>query len=117
MTKPILSYPKASAVSTGIFFLGLAANAYYDAWWPYIMLTIGLSLALRQFLVKKFYDAFISLLIFIGIFITVHFNLTLLPVIFIIAGLYILFKAMQNEPETIEDEDDETQKELEERKK
>lgn len=114
MTKPFVSIPKATSIASGIFLLGLAVIAYYDQWWPYIMLPIGISLAIRQSLLKNFYDALISLFIFIGIFVTVYYNLSWLPVLFVVAGLYVLFKALQTEPETTVDEDDEIQKEIEE---
>ena len=114
MAKPFVSIPKATSISTGIFLLGLAVIAYYDEWWPFIMLPIGISLALRQVLLKKFYDALISLIVFVGIFVTFYYNLSWLPVLFVIAGLYVLFCALQTEPETVVDEDEEIQKVIEE---
>lgn len=78
------------------------------------MLAIGLSLAVRQILVRKIYDAIISLIIFGGIFITVFYQLSWLPVLFVVAGLYVLFRAAQGGPEDEVEEEEETQVEIEE---
>ena len=118
MSKPFVSLPKATQISTGLLLLGLAIIAYFDAWWPQIMLVIGVSLAVRQILVKKIYDGILSLVIFGGIFATLFYHLPYLPVIFVIAGLYLLFKAASSRgPETEEEEEEETAKEMEEKDK
>jgi predicted membrane protein len=114
MKKPFVSIQKASSISGGLFLLALGLLAYFETWWPHIMLAIGFALAVRQILVKKFYDAILSIFIFGGIFVTVYYHLSWLPVIFVIAGLFVLFRAAQSEPETLEEEEEETQIEIEE---
>ncbi len=114
MTKPFVSLPKANRFGAGIFLLSLAALAGFDFWWPGIMLAIGLALVVRQALLNQWYDAFLSLVIFGGVFVTVWYKLSWTPVLFVLGGLYLLFKAfLHEEPPEIEEEE-EIQKELEE---
>ena len=59
------------------------------------MLTIGIPLALRQYLLGKRFDMIISLIVFIGAFVTVQFNIRwdiVLPVLFTLGGIYVFFK-------------------------
>lgn len=88
-----LSKRRAKALSLSLFFLGLAILALIDQWWPGIMLVIGIPLALRQFLLGRYYDMLISLIIFIGSFVVAGFQVSwkvLLPALFIIGALWIL---------------------------
>ncbi len=114
MSKPFISSPRATSIATGLLLIGLAPIAYYDQWWPYIMINIGAALAIRQFLLKKIYDGFISLIVFGGIFATFYFNLSWLPVLFVVAGIYVLFKASQGDTESLIEDEEEIQKEIEE---
>lgn len=115
--KPILSPKKSDSLSAGIFLLCLAVLAYYDAWWPGILAAFGLALMVRQFFLGKFYDAFITFLVFGGLYFTLLYNLSWLPVIFVVAGLYLIFRAMTtaDQPESEEEEEEDIQKELEDR--
>lgn len=114
MKKPFLSRPRATSIASGVFFLALAVIAYIDFWWPGIMIPIGLGLIVRQVLIRKFYDALISLIVFGGIFFTVFYNLPWLPVLFIIAGIYLIFRAViDTTVDDEEEEEEEIQKELE----
>ena len=59
------------------------------------MLVIGIPLALRQLLLKKAYDAIITLAIFIGGFISGQFSSSwdiILPIMFVLGGIYIFFR-------------------------
>jgi predicted membrane protein len=115
MSKPIWSKKKSDNVSAGVFLIALGVLAYLQAWWPGIIAAIGAALVVRQAFLGKIYDAFISLVVFGGIFFTIYYNLSWLPVLFVIAGLYLLFKAFLNEPsDDLEEEEEEVQKEIEE---
>lgn len=121
MLHPITSKKKAQALSTALFLLGLAVVAVTETWWPGIMLAVGLPLALRQYLLGRTYDMCISLLVFLGTFITVEFDITwrvFLPILFTIGAIYVLcreFMAPDDEDEAEKDED--IQHEIEEEKK
>lgn len=95
MAKPLIAKNKANALSTALFLIGLAIIFLIDSWWPGIMLAIGIPLALKQFLQGRFHDAAISLFVFVGFFIIAQFNISwkiLIPILFIMAAVYILCK-------------------------
>jgi len=94
MVQPILSKRKAEAISNGAFLIGLGILFYTNAWWPGILLVIWAALAIRQFFSGRLYDLFISSFILIGLFIISLFKFDwaiLMPVLFIIGGIYIIF--------------------------
>src|SRR3972149_298541 len=91
----IVSRKRAKSISVALFLVGLAIVTYLQAWWPGIMLAIGIPLALRQYLLGRHYDMGVSLFVFIGVFVTVQFNISwevLLPVLFALGGIYVLFR-------------------------
>lgn len=118
---PITSRKKAHTVSTALFLLGLAWVCLSENWWPGIMLAIGLPLALRQYLLGRNYDMFISLLVFVGTYVTITFDISwklLLPILFTIGALYILLREFLGPDETTEPEKEEAlNHEIEEDKK
>jgi len=121
MAHPLTSRKKAQAFSTALFLLGLAVMIVTDAWWPGIMLVVGLPLALRQYLLGRTYDMMISLLVFVGTFVTVQFDISwriFLPMLFSLGAVYILIRefAESNLEEEAEDEED-INREIEEKKK
>lgn len=118
---PITSRKKAHAFGTALFLLGLAYLVFTDVWWPGIMLVVGLPLALRQFLLGRTYDSIVSLLIFVGTFVTVQFDISwriFLPILFTLGAIYIFFREFFGPDETTEEEKEEDlNKEIEEKKK
>lgn len=118
---PITSRKKAGALSTALFLLGLASLILTEDWWPGIMLIVGLPLALRQFLLGRTYDAMVSLLVFVGTYVTVEFDISwkiFLPVLFTLGAIYILFREFMGPDETTEEEkEEELNHEIEEEKK
>ena len=119
MASPITSKKKAQALSTALFLLGLAVLIFTEVWWPGIMLAFGLPLALRQYLLGKKYDMCITLLVFIGSFVTVQFDISwkvFLPILFSIGAIYILAREFlaPDEPTEKEKEED-IQHEMEEK--
>ena len=85
------------------------------------MLAVGLPLGLRQYLLGRHYDMAITLLVFVGTFVTVQFDITwkvFLPILFSIGALYILAREFLTPDEPSEEEKEEdAQKELEEKQK
>lgn len=92
MTQPIVCRKKIKALTFCLFLIGVAVLSYLGSWWPGIMLAIGLPLALKQYLMRRNYDMGITLFVFIGVFVTVAFDIQwqiVLPVLFTIGGIYI----------------------------
>ncbi len=106
----IASKRSTKALTLALFLVGLALISYLKAWWPGIMLVIGIPLALRQYLLGRHYDMGVSLFVFLGVFITVQFNISweiLLPVLFALGGIYVLFREVLESKEEPEDEKEE----------
>lgn len=114
----IVSRKRAKALSVALFLIGLAIVSYLQAWWPGIMLAVGIPLALRQYLLGRHYDMIVSLFVFIGVFVTVQFDISweiLLPVLFALGGVYILFREyLESKEETLEEEEEDINQEIEE---
>ena len=69
--------------------------AYLNYWWPTILLVIGISLLVRQFMRGRLYDMAITTIIFGGLFVFFFFNVgwdVLMPVLFTLGGIYIIFR-------------------------
>jgi hypothetical protein len=94
---------------------------WIDFWWPGIMLAIGLPLALRQYLLGRTYDTIVTLLVFIGTFVTVEFDISwkvFLPIIFSLGAIYILLReAFEDTPPPEPEQEEELNHEIEEEKK
>lgn len=121
MGHPLTSKKSAKACSLALFLIGLAILTYLDAWWPGIMLAIGIPLAMRQYLLGRYYDMYVSLFVFIGVFITVQFKISwqiLLPVLFTLGGIYIFFREyVENKEASEEEREEDLNEELEEESK
>ena len=119
MAHPKVSKKRANALSSSLFLVLLAVVSFNGNWWPSIMLTIGLPVSLRQFLLGRTYDMGLSLTLFIGTFIVssgynISWNI-LLPVLFTIGAIYTLAREFINPFATSEPEDEESLgKEIEE---
>jgi len=121
MAHPLTSRRRAQVFSTALFLLILAILVITGIWWPGIMLAIGLPLALRQYLLGRPYDMAISLLVFVGTFITVQFDISwriLLPILFTLGAIYILAREfMESSASTEPERDEDLNHEIEEKKK
>ncbi len=121
MAHPFTSKKRAQALSTVFFLIGLAILIFTDQWWPGIMLVVGIPLAIRQYLMGRTYDTGITLLVFVGTFITVEYDISwriFLPILFTLGAFYILAREwMESRAETEEEKDEDTQHEIEEKKK
>ena len=89
------------------------------------MRVVGIPFAFRQYLLGRTYDMIVSLVVFLGVFITVQFQITwnvLLPVLFTLGGLYVFFREFfgpkditeadieENQNKEIEEEEEEEEK-------
>jgi hypothetical protein len=95
MSKQLCSLKRAKQTSLALFFIGLAVVSMLGAWWPGIMLAVGIPLAIRQVLLGRRDDMIISLVVFGGVFFAAEYNLgwrILLPVLFAVGGIYIFFR-------------------------
>lgn len=121
MSRQRMSKRRAKAMSVALFLVGLGIVTYFGAWWPGIMLAIGIPLAMRQALLGRQYDMGISLFVFIGVFVTVQFKISwevLLPILFAIGGIYILFREfLESKEETIAEEEEDINQEIEEKQR
>lgn len=121
MSRAFVSKKKAHTISTAFFLFGLALLVFTDNWWPGIMLAVGVTLAVRQYLLGRVYDMGVSLLVFIGTFVTVQFNINwrvFLPILFTVGAIYILLREFMNLDGCNEaDEEEDLNHEIEEKKK
>jgi len=104
-----LSNRRARAFGTSIFLVGLAVLSFTDQWWPNIMLVIGLSLCIKQFLQKRLYDGILSIIIFGGVFVIYEFQFSLkilLPILFLSAALFLLVREFSQRNTESEEEED-----------
>lgn len=93
--QPLVSKKKIDAISNGAFLISLGILFATDTWWPGILLAIWVTLALRQYLSGRSYDLFVSTLILIGLFLISILKLDwaiLMPILFVIGGIYIIFR-------------------------
>ncbi len=120
MARPLVSSRRAKVISSAVFLLGLAVISFQFSFWPSIMVVIGLSLALRQYLLGHIYDMFLSLFVFLGVFFTALYDVSrdvLLPVVFTIGAIYLLCKEFWHRHEEEESElEEDLNHEIEEEK-
>jgi hypothetical protein len=103
----------------------MAIITYYRTFWPALMLVVGIPLALRQYLLGRHYDMWITLFVFVGVFVTVEFEIEweiFLPVLFTLGGIYIFFREYlesSTSPETEREEslNEEIEEETDEKRK
>lgn len=120
MSKQITSRKRAKALSSVVLLLGLAVLAFVG-WWPGILLVIGISLALRQYLLGNHYDVVVTLLVFGGSYLTMEASIPwqiFFPTIFILGAIYILVREyFDSNVETVDEEDEDINHEIEEDQK
>lgn len=95
MQIPNLSRRKAGAIANGLFFVLLGIIIYTDAWWPGIILAIGVNIGIRQFFAKREKDLYITLVIISLIGVISFFNIsstTLISFLFILGGIYLILR-------------------------
>ncbi len=111
MIHQLSSRKRALYFSTVLFAINLSILIFTNHWWPGIMLAIGLPFSLRQYLLGRSYDTFISLIVFVGTFVTVSYDISwqiFLPVLFTLGAIYLVFQefiAVLGETEEEKEED------------
>lgn len=105
----ILSKRKAEAISNGLALVSLAVLFLTNFWWPGILLAILLWIGSRQYLTGRYGDLAISSVILICLFLMVLFNIDLsilVPILFILGGVYIIFREYYFSDDTVEPKDE-----------
>lgn len=95
MSRMILSKRKAEVISNGVFLVAIGILFWSNFWWPGILLAIWATLATRQYLTGRIWDFTITSIILLGLFVVTLFNINwsvLIPVLFVIGGIYIIFR-------------------------
>ncbi len=118
MAAPRLSRKKTQFFSLIMSFIILGILILTREWWPGLMLAIGLPLALRQYLLGRNYDAGISLLVFVGTFVTVKYDLSweiFLPILFTLGSIYVFIREWtESRAETEAEREEDLNHEIEE---
>jgi uncharacterized membrane-anchored protein YitT (DUF2179 family) len=92
---PLASATRANSLAMLALLGGLLAIAFSSFYWPLILLTVGISLSVRRMLLGFPYEAALTLLVFIGLFITLRYNLdwtAILTVALSCAAITLLFR-------------------------
>lgn len=120
MGKRWTSRRRAKGVAAALFLVGLAVLSLTDTWWPGILLVVGLSIGLKQFLLGFLYDMGVTLFVFLGAFIALAFDIPwriFLPILFSLGAVYVLAREFLSKEEDIETEaekEEDLQREIEE---
>jgi hypothetical protein len=97
MAQPYMSKKMALLLSFLLFSFGVVLLAYLKMWWPAFLLVIGLSYALRQYLIGKRMDMMVALVLVCSGYISAQFNLKedlILPGSILALALYLLLKEL-----------------------
>jgi len=95
MAQALVSKRKATAISNGVFLIGLAMLIYTGYWWPGILLVVWANLFLKQYLTGRVYDATITSVLLLGLVALSVLNLgitALGPILLVVGGIYIIFR-------------------------
>lgn len=121
MHKQWLSSKKANHFSLFTFLLGLGFLGIEQTWWPEIIIVLGLSLVVRQLVLRKFYDAFLASFLFLGVFITQKYEAfpkAILPVVFFTGALFVALREyVDSKQAPLDQQEENLNHEIEESKK
>lgn len=95
MAIPRVSHRKADSLSLGVLLIGFGVLSFLHSWWPGILLVIAAALIVRQYLRGRYYDIFLTTLIFGGLFLVTFIGKVwdfIIPVCFTVAGIYLIFR-------------------------
>lgn len=119
MIQAMMSKRKADAISNGIFLIGIGILVFTGFWWPGILLVLWATLASRQYLTGRLYDLILTSIFLIGLSMIILFDLNwtvLIPVLFVLGGIHIIFREYcfaEGDGENEEDSIIEAEKEIE----
>lgn len=109
------------AISAGILLIGLGTLFYTNFWWPGILIVLWGSISSREYLSKRYYDFFITSVILLGLFVMYYVKINwniMLPVLFVIGGIYIVSREFFfSKTSRLEEKIEQLRAELEEEKK
>jgi len=86
---------KADTISNGVFLILLGFLFYTGQWWPGILFALGLTFAIREYLTGRRLDFFITVIVvgILGVFtLAGHVFSMFFPLLFVVAGLYLIAK-------------------------
>lgn len=95
MGLPRVTQMRANVMSIAIILIGIGALMFWGHFWPWILLVIGSSLVVRQWLRGRHYDMAITTFVFGGLFLYYFTDVawaTLMPVLFVTGGIYLIFR-------------------------
>jgi len=98
---PQFSFKRANRISNGIFLVSLALLFLTNLWWPGILLAIWATLFSKQYLSGRLYDAGISSVVFLGLFLLTLFEFHYLaPVLLLVGGIFLIFREFSSPEDT-----------------
>lgn len=106
MEMPNFSQKRADIISNGAFLISLGILFFTNGWWPGILLALWVTLGLREFLTGRWYDLIVTSIILLGLFFISVFKLdwiVIVPIIFILGGIYIICREFFTQEEDIEE--------------
>jgi hypothetical protein len=95
MSDRLLSKNKTEAISRGVLLISLGILFFTNTWWPGILLAIWATLAIKQYFSGRIYDLVISSIVLLGLYLISFFDINwslLLPILFVVGGIYIIFR-------------------------
>jgi hypothetical protein len=95
MAIPIATHQRAVSVSGGVLLISLGILFYTNYWWPGILLALMATVGIKEILRGRYYDVVLSTAILGGLFLFFFFNsdwAVAVPVLFTIAGIWIIFR-------------------------
>lgn len=107
MAQVTMSEKKASSISNGLFLISLGLLFFTNFWWPGILVAIWITMASKQYLTGRLYDAAITSVVLLGLFGLSIVNINwdyVLPTLFIVGGIFLIYREYLG-PHDIEGED------------
>jgi len=95
MVFSMMSRKKADIAAFSVLVGAIVILVYMGKCWPYIFLAIGGSLALRQYLRKRYYDVGLTCAVFIGLFLTFFVDIqwnAIMPIILVLGAVTIFYR-------------------------
>lgn len=93
---------KADAMGNGVFLVFLGVLFYFNWWWPGMLVAIWASLATRQLVTGRTQDFLVTSILLLSLFLVAFFNLSwhlFMPILFVLAGGYIIFREFLSDKE------------------
>lgn len=95
MSKQHMAKGKIDAISTGALLICLGVLFYTHLWWPGILVAIWIHLALKQYLSGRIFDLIVSSFVLLGLTFIASTRIdwaVVLPVMFVVGGIYLIFR-------------------------